>query len=800
MNELRSHPKKLLIDHITGVVAKTRKYTLSPVALITAQFHDLGKLNPHFQNKLDGKNTGYNSHAYLSALAWLCFIFKNRFLFEAAFGNKTENIFSVGAILAKHHADLPDLENGFFEESPGRKLLEFISENRYLAVSEFLSAIIIHEPFDFNLNPNELKNLIENYPRKFVQVAARIADPLDFFLETQFSFAALIHADKRDASDNEEYQREIFGAQLRERFAPFLEAKLGAFKAESSLNQLRTHIRSEATAEIRKRLSDGYRVFTLTAPTGSGKTMMILSLANEILKVKPRHDLLYALPFLSITEQVEQIATEMFGPELVQRIDSKSVNPRLQTLIEEADNDPDKLQVAVRQMFSEDTFDHPFVITTFVRLFETLVSNRNSELLKLPNFAKRIFLIDEVQALPPRLYLFFLAFMEAFCRKFDSYAIFSTATMPYLELPEKFPSQQAARKLFKNYPTLGQAAKFELLDAPKYFSSEVFNRYTVERVASDTLDIAGLAALIKSQQSSCLVILNTIQDTKDLYSALSDSGFDCVLLNTHFHPADRKLKIAACKEKLSRGEHVILISTQLIEAGVDIDFPVVFRDLCPLPNLIQSAGRCNRNGSSTKGRVFFIELKGKNGKNRAEVVYRDVEIGKRFLEFCKREINGVIEERDFFNIQKRFFEAEVGGLIIGHHNPGSGREIDMVDCVAKAKFETLGKFKLIDEKEFGNAFSFYVPTGDSDAFWGEWEAMAYEIEQVEGFESRAINTAKINTVRAKLADRIVSVHHRSEYPPFYPSDPVFGIYLLPESELNYSSETGIADFGGTAIL
>jgi CRISPR-associated endonuclease/helicase Cas3 len=800
MRELRSHPDKRLYDHISGVVAKTLKYTSSPVAIASALFHDLGKVNPHFQSKLDGKNTGYNSHAYLSALAWLCFLFKNKSFFDEKFGNHPEHIFSVAAIVAKHHGDLPDLENGFFDEMPKRALLDFLSKKEHIPISNFLSFFIEHTPFDFNLNFDEIKNILENYPLKFRNKFSHNEDPLDFFLETQFSFAALVHADKRDASDNEVYHREDFGALLRGKFMSCLDKTLGALKAENSLNQLRTQIRKEATKEIQIRLKEGQRIFTLTAPTGSGKTLMLLALANEILKVHPKHDFLYALPFLSITEQVEQIASDMFGPELVQRIDSKSVNPSLQALFEGADNDPEKLQTAVRQMFSADTFDHPFIITTFVRLFETLVSNQNAELLKLPNFSKRIFLIDEIQALPPRLYLFFIAFMEAFCRKFDSYAIFSTATMPYLELPEKYPPQKAVRKLFKDYPAKGQAAKFELLDAPKYFSSDVFNRYIVERVASDNLDVAGLSGLVADQKASCLIILNTIQDTKDLYAALFDSGLNCVLLNTHFHPADRKSKIALCKDKLSRGENVILISTQLIEAGVDIDFPVVFRDLCPLPNLIQSAGRCNRNGKATKGRVYFIELKGRNGKNRAEAVYRDVEIGKRFLEFCQREIQGAIEERNLFDIQRRFFEVEVGGLIIGCHNLWSGREIDMVDCVAKAKFETLGKFKLIDEKEFGNAFSFYVPSGDSDSLWNEWQKSAISLDQAESFEERAVLTGRINTLRAKLSERIVSVRHRSENPPFYPSDPVLGIYLLPNAETNYSSETGIADFGGAAIL
>lgn len=151
----------------------------------------------------------------------------------------------------------------------------------------------------------------------------------------------------------------------------------------------------------------------------------------------------------------------------------------------------------------------------------------------------------------------------------------------------------------------------------KYFADEVFNCYSIQRLVQDNFTIDDLATHILNQSESCLVILNTIQDTKDLFALFSHSSDEYLLLNTHFHLEDRKAKIATCKAKLQNGERVVLISIQLIEAGVDIDFPVLYRDLCPLPNLIQSAGRCNRNKTKNKGKVYFFELK-KDGKLRAE--------------------------------------------------------------------------------------------------------------------------------------------------------------------------------------
>ena len=144
------------------------------------------------------------------------------------------------------------------------------------------------------------------------------------------------------------------------------------------------------------------------------------------------------MPFLSITEQVQEIISNILNIDVLS-VNSKSFNERIEKAQQEYETEQssEKLKALLVEDFIENTFDHPFIITTFVQLFETLLSNRNSTLLKLPNFANRIFLIDEVQALPPRLYIFFTAWLDAFCKMNNSYAILSTATMPYLGIPDK---------------------------------------------------------------------------------------------------------------------------------------------------------------------------------------------------------------------------------------------------------------------------------------------------------------------------------------------------------------------------
>jgi CRISPR-associated endonuclease/helicase Cas3 len=352
----------------------------------------------------------------------------------------------------------------------------------------------------------------------------------------------------------------------------------------------------------------------------------------------------------------------------------------------------------------------PFIITTFVRFFETLVTNVNATLLKLPSFAKCIFLIDEIQSLPPRLYTFFVAYISAFCEKFDSYCIVSTATMPCFTI-----KNENAQKLFKDYIEPEELLSFE------YFNHNLFNRYQIQQRAED-IELEQLAEMVLAESQSLLVILNTIDDTKNLYIILAEylEKDELVLLNTHFTPNDRKYKIDYAKLRLEYKKKIVLISTQLIEAGVDIDFPTVYRDMATIPSIIQSAGRCNRNGKlKSLGKVVVFNLS-KNGKLRAELIYRGRE--SKLLRDTKERVftQGIYEENQLFDTQKAFFEILSEELVFSEHVQKKPEiKINFVNNINTLAFETIGKFRLIDEDYFGEEFRCYVPVDKDDKAFEE---------------------------------------------------------------------------------
>lgn len=767
-----SHKNKPLAEHLDGVVRKTKNRTHLKIAEIAALFHDLGKINPNFQRRLDGeKNLGYSSHAYLSALAWLCFFESNREKAKEILDGNFPLLYSVAAMIARHHGDLPNMEEGFFHPRESENLEKFLKQiSEDLPISEFLQSFLTHTGFPVKLNDEYSRHLLFTFPLKFRDsVSPKISDKLEFFINTQYGFACLLESDKRDAGENEIFNRKEKGGDYKQKFDLKLKEKLdkltqkNAAKADAKkqeLDILRSQMRETALENLRELLSQNKRnpqnekrVFSLPAPTGAGKTLMLLSLAAEILKHDQNLSIIYALPFLAITEQTESICQEILGNrDEVLRIDSKSENLRLETIQRDLDANPteENLRDFSRECFAQNTFDHPFIITTFVQIFETLVSNRNAKLLRLPNFSRTVFLLDEIQALPPNLYTFFVAYLDEFCRKFDSYAIVSTATMPHLEMP----NDNEAKTVFRRYEKPATLLNDDFYDAAP------FNRYRI-KPKPEIDSIEKLADEIRELKKSCLVVLNTVKDTKELFAILSGTGEDdseegeYVLLNTHFTLIDRQRKLALCKERLKNGERIVLISTQLIEAGVDIDFPTLYRDMCPLPSLIQSAGRCNRNNRLEAGDVYLFEIRNDKGKSSADLIY-----GRNFdwfLAETRKSINCELTEKDMLRIQQIFAQKVSDNLIFGQYQSAS-ETLSLVECINRSAFADFAKVRLIDE-EYGKEFRYYVPANYSDYAFDDLEEIVEQSKFISprDFDRIKVSRQKIENHLRRISAQIINL-------------------------------------------
>lgn len=795
LNKCYSHPGKLLKVHLENVASLSKRFTSSHAAELVSLFHDIGKVNPNFQEKLNGScPKEYDHHAYLSAYAFFMFLIKNQDMFKELVPQKfnpNNYLISLITIIAKHHGDLPDMmpngDNSILSSYEVSNLYAFLDKEHISFGNVFSELLGIEPSMPSSMEEERIRFLFKGIVNKSNDY--KVALP--FYLEIQSIFAALIKADKSDAGDMismlDENEQNL--NSFSHIYPSILQHYLDDLNSQTSLNVERTKIRLESINSIKKGLEEGKQIFELTAPTGSGKTLMLLSLASEIIKSKGAKRIIYGLPFLSITEQVEsEVLKILKGYEyFVQRIDSKSTNTRFDDIQKELDENPSEklLQELEALEFQDDTFGYPFIITTFVRIFETLLGNKNHELMKLPNFSNCIFLLDEIQSLPPRLYGFFVAYLDKFCKLTGSFAIVSTATQPALRLPD---DNIEAKDFFLDYEQ-----PFKLLSLSHY-ENPVFNRYTVE-VQKSIIDIEQLGHQVLQEEKSVLVILNTIQDTKDLYNFIRKNmdNTNVLLLNTHFIPSDRSQKIYIAKEKLCQGDKVVLISTQLIEAGVDIDFPVLYRDFATISSIVQSAGRCNRNGKNAeKGKVVVVRL-GTNLGERSSLIYRGPD--KELIKFSRESFyeSGICEEKDMLNIQKTFFEKICDQLIFGAY--GEKLKNNLMKDISQCMYEKVGKFSLIDKNIFGEEYLYYVPRNGED---NNFELL---LEYQKNLKESLSHDDKISIIRChkrklsnqlkKMANRIVQIRIKpNQSKPITSSNEDYnGLYKI--STKCYNFDTGI---------
>lgn len=797
IKNLKSHPRKLLSKHLEGVMNNVKQLTNSKKTELVAVWHDLGKCNPNFQKKLLGKHVkGYDKHSYISAFAFFCAIVYCRKYGDISFKNfidvsdlTSNELMALVTILAKHHGNLPDFmpygDKSVLNSNEIDDLYSFI-DGSSIKLNEVLTDLM--KVPDFSEFTND-SNIRRSFKEKLI-FRENANNSLDFFCNIQNTFATLILSDKLDAAE--------FYSQIKddkdkinsfsEYFCDILDKHLNSLSANTELNKLRTEIRCDAVNNISLELNGDKHVFELTSPTGSGKTMMLLSLASEIIKRKGSKRIVYALPFLSITEQVEKVVHEIFVGHSsdIRRIDSKADNSIYDKWTEntesEATGDTEKLRNQID--FMEQTFAFPFIITTFVRFFETLMSNRNGELLKLTNFSNCIFLLDEIQTLPPRLYGFFVAYLDYFCRVNNSYAIVSTATQPKFDLP----NDSEITKFFDSYKAPSSLLPLD------YFNNEVFNRYVIN-YRKDGIEVGALADELSKVPNSVLVILNTIDDTKQLYDLLSEKccqDVNLCLLNTHFTTEDRKKKIEDINEYLKKGERVVVVSTQLVEAGVDIDFPVVYRDMTTVSSIVQSAGRCNRNGKMpVPGVVNLINLT-KDGKFRSELIYRGKD--RELLRFTKEALTQFqYKEPELLTVQNIFFNRIQSELNFGVYNIGR-QDRNFIKDMKQCMYEQIGKFSLIDKDEFGDIRQYYVPKSEEDDAFEKLLELSESLSTKFSMEDILSAKRNLRDHLRSMQNRIVQIRlKKNDYAPIPVSEKeYFGLHKLALKDYSYNKGVDVS--------
>ena len=387
---------------------------------------------------------------------------------------------------------------------------------------------------------------------------------------TRMIFSCLVDADFRDT---ESFYADAKGKTI-DRTWPTLPEKIDQLR--DSLNDHLTRfdgkgkvnrLRCEILEHVRTQADCSPGLFSLNVPTGGGKTLASLAFALDHAKAHGLERIVYAIPFTSVIDQTADIFRDVLGEDVVlehhSAIDETKFKKR---------EGADKLRLAMEDWVA------PIVATTNVQLFESLFSHRPSRCRKLHNLARAVIVLDEAQTIPLHVLRPAVAALDELARNYDSSIVLCTATQPALKAPAFKGGFVQVRELAPNPPRLHQK-----LARVKFVHEGVLSDESLCDALSET--------------AQGMIIVNSRRHALDLFLQAREADLDGVVhLSTRQYAAHRRRILADVRRRLKAGRPCRLIATSLVEAGVDLDFPRVWRAEAGLDSITQAAGRCNREG------------------------------------------------------------------------------------------------------------------------------------------------------------------------------------------------------------
>ena len=542
--------EQLLIDHLQGVAKYSgqfgSKFGMEKMAEFLGLCHDIGKYSCEFQERVRGSNKKVD-HTTAGGQV-LIEITKAEMLANCIFGHH-------GGLL--NHGDKSDV---------GHEKRTVISR-KSKKIGEGASVFADYRAYDTEV---KLENPIEAFlesVKKFIPIPHK-KNQTSFSLSflTRMLFSCLVDA---DFLDTENFLKGDIGRANHDSIDVLLEKlnnHLKKFNDNKGLNKYRNDILQNCITK-----SEGERgLYSLTVPTGGGKTLSSMAFALNHAKKHDMERVIYVIPYTSIIEQNAKVFSDIFDVK-----DETGTIVKRNVLENHSNSDYDNEdETKGYQYLASENWDIPIVVTTNVQFFESLFSHQTSKTRKLHNIANSVIIFDEAQMLPTD-YLKPCAYaIDELVRNYKSTAVLCTATQPSLNLV--FPeSSQEPIEICEN-------------------SKELYDK--LQRVTYTNVDVLNNEQLIEKLNASeqVLCIVNTRQHARKLFSELE--GKFKYHLSTLMYPEHRKQCLLEIKDLLKAGFPVKVISTSLIEAGVDVDFEEVYRAKTGLDSLIQAGGRCNREG------------------------------------------------------------------------------------------------------------------------------------------------------------------------------------------------------------
>ncbi|EIC21115.1 CRISPR-associated helicase/endonuclease Cas3 [Thiorhodovibrio frisius] len=550
----------LLDDHLKAVARLASDFALlfgsSDWAAAAGLWHDLGKFRPRFQRYireavgLDPETAHLETRPGRAPHSTAGALLAER---DMAIAGRV-----LAYVIAGHHAGLYDWDGGLKERMAGDDARDELAES------------LAAEPPPDILHP-------ALPPRDLRQVPG---GKEGFSLWVRMLFSCLVDADFLDTEafmDPPQSERRAHWPELAS-LGPAFDKAMKALAEQASptpVNQLR----AEVLAHCRQAAEMEPGVFSLTVPTGGGKTLASMAFALRHAQRHGRRRVIHVIPYTSIIEQTAAVFRGIFGDAVLEHHSAAEATPDTENL---------------RSRLACENWDAPIIVTTSVQFFESLFAARTSRCRKLHNIVNSVVVLDEVQLLPPALLQPIVDVMNLLAKHYGVTFVLATATQPvlgsrrYFDSARHFDGLDNVREIIPNPDALYDQLRRVRVRLPLDWRQPV----SWETLAEEL-----------SHHDSALVIVNSRRHARELFRAMPPGALHLSALMCGAH---RSRVIRRIRQRLADGVPTRVVSTQLVEAGVDLDFPVVYRALSGLDSIGQAAGRCNREGRMKQGEVVVF--------------------------------------------------------------------------------------------------------------------------------------------------------------------------------------------------
>ncbi len=727
---------------------------------LAAALHDLGKATTFFQNYLltdEPFDNDLKAHAKLSAIV------TRNVLSEVIKNNVQDPLlrFYLPLItflaVKRHHGNLDNLIDENYVLKQQREIdvflkqLQSLNQNDLKLISQLVfettgwevSLPTLTAEFDIKKFTTAIGMLFQE--PKFKKLESN--KKLEYYFLVLTIYSTLLYSDKKDVIiGGKEFLQATFPDNVVENYR----FKMGFVDTGHGINSYKEKAYFGVLDQLDKTFEINKRIYSITLPTGLGKTLTSLKAALTIKeKLGDHYKLVFTIPFTSIIDQTYSIYSDIFGTT------KSDIILKHHHLSEPVYKSGDDTLDVNQSEFMIETWDSNVVVTTFVQLFESLITNSKARLLKLPNLAHSIIILDEVQNIPYKYWRLINNTLKVFSSVYDVYFILLTATQPLIftpgeEIDELVPGYDDYFKVFN------RTKLFQHLDQPLDTIDELLE----EIVLFDQ----------NNPRKNILVILNTRPNSMELFKLITTTFPDDELyyLSSSISPFERKIIIEQKIKNNKSKKRKILVSTQLIEAGVDISFDVVFREIAPIDSILQSAGRANRYGKESLPSPVIIFQFSKN-LDKSSLIY-----GTELINVSKNIIGALVPEdglaeHHFLNLIGEYFKSLKGFA--------DNLDCPVLDAVEKLNFKDIGEFSLISEnKDMVSVFLFLNKAARK--IWQTYKTIS--CKDIPSFEKKK----EFGLIKAAFYEFVINVPVKEkERINIFNKEPEFGFYLWdPELE------------------